>query len=265
MIMVESKMKTIYEHCDGFGNDESFTKTLNNLSPETMEFINNNEIVKVYFTLKDDNNVFAWSTFHNSKLIDKGFNLRIAQGSIGVRETDQLINLPKDYYYLFLKALNEYFGKDRAKEDILKSVFKRRENLIFDIVRIEDGLHGKKLSLNASTFQLNICNVNKEIPQYLIERSYDAVEIPYTRVAVPYQIIYMALETLDLFYYSTLAVWFFPEREPRNAKGQQAEHRLKHSKSTANYKRSLRRKDKAIIALFDNIIYMQELEKQVNS
>lgn len=262
--MVENKIKTIYEHCDGFGNDESFTKSLNNLSPETVDFINNNEIVKVYFTTHENNNVFAWSTFHNAKLIDKGFNLRIAQGSIGIRETDQLINLPKDYYYLFLKALNEYFGKDKTKEDILKSVFKRHQDLIFDIVRIEDGLHGKKLSLNASTFQLNICNVNKDIPQYLINRSYDAVEMPFNRLTIPYEIIDKALQALDLFYYSTLAVWFFPERQPKNVKGQQAEHRLKHSKSTANYQRSLRRKDKAIIALFDNIISIQSIERQVN-
>ena len=259
------KLLEIIEDCHGFGNDESFMKALSNLSFDTQQFIKDHSIVKVLFTMADNCKVFAWATFHNQTLIDKGFNLRIAQGGIGVRETNQLIDLPKDSQAQFFKALNEYFGKDKQSTDIGRSAYRRHENFNFDIVRIGDGLHGKKISLNAATFQLNICNVNSDIPKYLIDRSHDSIELPHNRLTLSYDIINKALNTLDSFYYTTLAVWFFPERSAKCSKSHKSESFLKNGKGEANYQISKRRKNKALITLSDNIIQVQSIQKEINN
>ena len=250
-------IKKVYIDSPIFSNDDKFLKALKNINPENLDIIKSNEYCQVYFYDNDASKPFALATYVDGVMMAKNFIITKNNLAVGVRETKEIVNISNKYDLVIQKALNDYFGKDKSVHELGKSAFRRRENFVIDLNRVSDGLKAKKIS-KLKAYQLNICNVNQEIPSFLLSRVENKEK--FTRLVIEFDVLNRALNTLDIQYYIVLAVWFFPERPARNNSIQLSASSLKNSKIPCKREKSRYDKDNALNALIENISYTQYLD-----
>jgi len=250
-------IKKLYIDSPIFSNDDKFLKVLKNINSDNLDIIKSNEYCQVYFYDNDASKPFALATYVDGVMMAKNFIITKNNLAIGVRETKEIIDISNKYDLVIQRALNDYFGKDKSIHELGKSAFRRRENFVIDLNRVTDGLKAKKIS-KLKAYQLNICNVNQEIPSFLLSRVENKEK--FTRLVIEFDVLNRALNTLDIQYYSVLAVWFFPERPSKNNTIQLAASRLKNSQISAKRQTSRRNKETALNALIENISYTQYLD-----
>lgn len=225
-----------------------------------------------HFNIYSNTNVsiepYAIAVFQKGLFSHIFFNLKKAQGKLGIRETDKLsdiLNMKINNFNikdLVKKELNNYFGKadktDKTdnlienKSNKYKPSYKRQNDFSFDLVRLKDGL--KAINPNhRNLYQLNKCDAGEGININEFARSLDATALPFHRCTINFDIMHSSINTLDSRYFSVLSVFYFPERKSKYPQEFKKINTLKDS----NYQKAWRQKDKSLDALIDNILNTQ--------
>lgn len=260
MIMCPT-FKTIYitVPSDFISTTQNMIKVFDNISSTQKQSIK--EFGNVKLIVSDINDYYI--EFGEILVIDgvlKEINIYVkkSKGKIGIRKTNKLKNMPLTQT---IEALEEYFTTPKIKKKIDKiedtlSLYKRGEDLSFDIARITDGQ--KAISYDEKSFyQMNPCDIGADVPKLYLLRSLDESLLHSHQCTIPIKTIFVALENLDFKSLVNLSAWFeigISTQRKDFHRAVQTVKGYKRSNDKKYYMRAYRDKRKAFKSLIKKII-----------